>query len=111
MPRKRTRKSALSIGQVATLWGISRERVVRLIDAEELTGAFRIPSAGRFRETTRIPIASALEAEAKWAINGNGNHPKAKRPARKRNGVNPDLKHFPELNDPPEPPAATDEVE
>ena len=101
----------MSIGQVATRWGVSRQRVVRLIDAGEIADAFTIPSKGRFREATRIPVASVLDAEARWTINGNGDTPKRKPSTLRRKGFTPELKHFPELNGLSESPAGTHEAE
>ena len=100
----------MTIGQLATQWGVSRDRVMSLVDCGELDGAFIIPSSGRYGKTLKIPYQAVLEAEARWAINGNGNTKKCKRAPRKHNGSRPKLKHFPELNDPPEPPAETHEA-
>lgn len=84
-----------SIGQVAKRWGISPERVRQLIDAGNLGGAFRIPSAGRFGKALRIPVETILAAEKEWTVTPsltNG----FKRP-RSRTSNELAFRHFPEL--------------
>ena len=92
----------MTVGQVATRWGVSRDRVQSLLNDGELCDAFVIPSSGRFGETLKIPLETVLEAETRWAFNGNGRTEKRKRPLRRNNGSKPNLKNFPELNAPPE---------
>jgi len=101
----------MTVGQLAGRWGVGRDRVMSLVLAGELPGTFVIPSTGRYGETLKIPFESVLDAEARWAIGGNGKTKKRNRPPSMNNGSKPNLKHFPELNGPPEPPADTDEVE
>lgn len=60
-------RTSLSVGQVAVRWGCSRERVQALIRAGRLA-AFRMPSAGRFGEATRVSLAAVLAAEEAWSV-------------------------------------------
>lgn len=102
MPRQRTERSAMTIGQLAKHWGVGRDRVDGLIADGQLLGVFAIPSTGRYGETVKIPLASVVEAEARWVVDDNGKTEKRKRPPRRNNGSKPNLKNFPELNRPPE---------
>lgn len=52
---------------VAARWGCDRARVHALIRAGKLE-AIRIPSAGRFGEALRVPLAAVLAAEQEWAV-------------------------------------------
>lgn len=101
----------MTVGQLAKRWGVGRDRIMALLVDSELPGAFVIPSAGRRAETLKIPFATVLDAETRWAFNGNGKTKKHKRPLRKNNGSRPKLRHFPEFNGLPEPHADTDEAE
>jgi len=101
----------MTVGQLAKHWGVGRNRIVSLIRDGELPRVFVIPSTGRYGETLKIPFESVLEVEARWAVDGNGRTEKRKRPPRRNNGSRPNLNHFPELNEPPEPPVEADEDE
>ena len=97
MPRQRTRPETLTPGQLAKRWGVSVDRFRGLLECGEITGAFRIPSAGRYGEAIKIPLASVLEVEKRWAI-GSPDVPSAPKKPRRRLGSSPPrLKHFPEL--------------
>ena len=63
MPRPKTQCETLTIGQLAKRWGIGRDHARGLVDHNAIRGAFTIPSAGRYGETIRIPLASVLLAE------------------------------------------------
>ena len=92
----------MTVGQLAKHWGVSRGRVHSLIDDGQLLGVFVIPSTGRYGKTVKIPLASVLDAEARWVVDDNGKTEKRKRPPRRNNGSKPNLKNFPELNRSPE---------
>jgi hypothetical protein len=68
MPRPKTKLEVLTPGQLARRWGLGIDRVRRLIQTGRLPGAFKVPSAGRYGETVRIPLAAVLQAEKEWAI-------------------------------------------
>lgn len=98
MARSKTQCRALSVGQLASRWGLSADRVRRLLDSGRLPGAFKVPSAGKYGEAIRIPLATILKAEEKWAI-GTGESPQqAGLPHRGRGGSPAALRHFPELS-------------
>ena len=97
MSRPRTNTEALSPGQLARRWGISPDRVQRLIDAGQLPGAFRIPSSGKYGKAIRIPLWTVLTREEKWAMSGVDRRPSRPKPPRPRGGSPPALRHFPEL--------------
>ena len=101
MPRPETQLEAMTPGQLAKRWGVSVARVRSLVESGQMAGAFRIPSVGRYGETIKIPLASILQVEQQWAI---GPTETVERPRRQRrpNGHAINLKHFPELNAPPE---------
>ena len=63
MSRNQTPSQSLSVGQLARRWGVSADRVRRLIDAGHLPGAFTIPSAGRYGATLKIPLVAVIQAE------------------------------------------------
>lgn len=93
------KRTAFTVGQLAKRWSVSEARVRALIESGVLNGAFTIPSAGRFGETTKIPIDSVLTAERTWAVTAAVQKP------RQRHRANPvaAFKHFPELIDDQEP--------
>jgi hypothetical protein len=62
MPRPRTQLEALTPGQLARRWGLGVDRVRQLIQEGELPGAFRVPSAGRYGEAIRVPLATVVQA-------------------------------------------------
>jgi hypothetical protein len=95
MPRPRTQLDALSPGQLARRWGLSVDRVRRLIEGGKLPGSFKVPAAGRYGEAVRVPLAVVLQAEQDWAIAPVDGKQLGK--PRKQHGSHPPLKHFPEL--------------
>ena len=95
MPPKTTNSDTLTVGQLAKRWGVSPERVRRLIGEGLLPGAFRIPSAGRYAETIKIPLPTIVQAESHWAV-GTVKSAGPTRARRKR-GKSGILKHLPEL--------------
>jgi hypothetical protein len=101
MPRSKIRPEALTIGQLATRWGVSPERVRALIEDGKLQGAFQIPSAGRYGATIKIPIAAILDVERDWAVEPSAATRSAMR--RSTNDARVVLKHFPHLNAEPLP--------
>jgi hypothetical protein len=107
MPRPRAQPEALSPGQLARRWGLAVNRVRQLIETGCLPGAFKVPSAGRYGEAVRIPLASIVQAEQEWAIDQTGSSTFYPKPRKRRGSMPPVLKHFPELATPPEPDAAS----
>lgn len=102
MPRQKSECETLTIGQLAKRWGIGRDHARGLVDHDAVRGAFTIPSAGRYGQAVRIPLASVLLAEQEWA-NSPEDRQSSRRPQpRQRNGHSPKLKHFPELQAEPE---------
>ena len=95
MRQKKQDSQTLSVGQVAKRWGVATERIRQLLAAGELDGAFSIPSAGRYREAVKIPIAVVEAAEKRWQLMPAQPIENC-RPRRKQ--VSDALKHFPELN-------------
>lgn len=59
---------SFSVGQLARRWGVSPDRVRRLIDAGHIPRAFRIPSAGCFGTTLKIPRTVIEQLEADWQV-------------------------------------------
>ena len=110
MGQRGTQQRALTIGQLATRWGVSRDRVVSLIRNGALRNVFRIPSAGRFGETIKIPYHEVLEAEARWSITPATQGAKVRKPPRSRCDSPGHFKHFPELDSASEPPVDTHEA-
>jgi len=95
MNRKSNTPAALTIGQLAKRWGVSTKRIHQLTADRLLPGAFRIPSAGQFGNTIKIPVYIIEKAEADWALAPTLSPAQRKTRARKK--ACPDLKHFPEL--------------
>lgn len=97
MPRSNTPARSLTIGQLARRWSVAENRIRALVEAGHLTGAFRIPSAGRYGETVKIPLDIVLKAENDWAIIP----PIAtrNRSKRKSSPSAASFRHFPELID------------
>lgn len=97
MPRHEIHPEALTIGQLGKRWNVSAQRVRSLVEAGLLPGTFRIPSAGRFGATTKIPLSSVIHVEAAWSISPAGSQSQV---ARRRHAFagTPSLKHFPELD-------------
>jgi hypothetical protein len=102
MPSPPTQREALSVGQLARRWGISVDRVRRLVQGGHLPGAFTIPSAGRYAATVKIPLATVIQVETEdWAIVPQSNRARSKS-RRRRSDSGPAMQHFPELaTDPP----------
>lgn len=90
---------ALTLGRIARRWSVSVERVRQLVESGQLPGAFRIPSAGRYGATIKIPLQCVVEAERKWAV-GARNRNAERKPRRGGSSTAPGLKHFPELVNP-----------
>jgi hypothetical protein len=106
MPRPQMQLGALSPGQLAKRWGLAVDRVRRLIEIGRLPGAFKVPAAGRYGETIRIPMASVVQAEQEWAIDPTGDSTRHSKPRRRRGNSPPTLTHFPELATRPAPDVA-----
>ena len=95
MSGRDNQRSAFSLRQLAMRWGIGVDRVRQLVETGELTGAFRLPSAGKYSCTIRIPLESVERAERIWAIAPS----EARPPMQARSSQTPTsgLGHFPEL--------------
>lgn len=68
MPRAKTQPVTFTVGQLAKRWNVDAGRIWALIREGKLPGAFRIPSAGQYGETVKIPIDAVKQAEAEWAM-------------------------------------------
>lgn len=99
-----SKQTSLTIGQIATRWNVGPERVRALIRCGRLSGAFQIPSAGRYGATIKVPLSVVVEAEQQWAL-AIGGRPRTAPPPRKNGESRVVLKHLPQFNDEP-PPAA-----
>lgn len=107
MPRPKTTCQALTVGQVAKRWGISRDHVQQLINDGCLPGVFTIPSAGRYGTVTKVPLASVIQAETElWARTPETTERARPKPSRRRDDSDPALKHFPKLRASLETPAS-----
>lgn len=95
-PKEDSLRPSLSVGQLAKRWGVSVERIKRLVDAGKLPGSFTIPSAGRYGKAVRIPAKTVRRAEADWApvARAGGGEPRRTRRRPQAAG----LRHFPELD-------------
>jgi hypothetical protein len=94
MPRTETTCQALTIGQLARRWGVSADRVRKLVLGGQLPGAFVIPSAGRYGETLKVPLATVIRVETQdWAVAPQGERAGPK-PPRRRGDSGPALKHL-----------------
>jgi hypothetical protein len=103
MPRSKTNCETLTIGQLARRWGISRDHARQLVDAGYLPGAFKIPSAGRYGATVKIPLASVIQAETEdWLLMPVGKTTAKPKPLRRGGDSGPALRHFPKLRAMPE---------
>ena len=87
-------RESLSVGQLAARWGVGVDRIRRMIEAGQLPGTFRLPSAGRYGQAVRIPIDVVLKLEESWTA---VQVPAKKKPPRRQGGSLAALKHFPEL--------------
>lgn len=109
MPRPQSPSTSLTIGQLAKRWSVAESRIRELIDAGFIAGVFRIPAAGRYRETLKIPLDSIVEAERDWAV-----VPATSGLTRSRKSppsATAAFRHFPELIDDQEPAAESREVD
>ena len=68
MPKQKTGRESLTQGQLAKRWGVAPRRIEELIREGSLPGTFVIPPSGRFGKTTKIPLATVVEAEKSWRI-------------------------------------------
>ncbi len=68
MPKPKTRRESLTQGQLAKRWGVAPRRIEELIREGSLPGTFVIPPSGRFGKTTKIPLATVVDAEKSWRI-------------------------------------------
>ena len=68
MPRPQTESSSFSIGQLAMRWRVAESRNRELIDAGWIAGVFRVPAAGRYRETVKIRNASIIAIQRDWFV-------------------------------------------
>jgi hypothetical protein len=99
-PRPRAQSQTLTIGQLARRWGVSVDRVRKLVQGGRLPGAFAIPSAGRYGATVKVPLATVLQLETEdWAVVPDKQRAWPK-PSRRRDDSGPALKHFPKLASP-----------
>ena len=106
MPRAATSCQSLSVGQLARRWGVSADRVRKLVSTGLLPGAFTIPSAGRYGATVKVPLATVLQVEAEdWAVAPAKQGARPKRP-RRGGDSGPAFRHFPKLRASLEQPAS-----
>lgn len=92
-----TQHQALTISDLAKRWSVSRQRVGAMIDAGYITGAFVLPSAGRFGRTIKIPMSAVHALEENWKVpTGACVQPQAHIATVAKFGA-PRLDHFPEL--------------
>lgn len=59
---------SFSISQLATRWGVGKQRIKQLIDSGKLPGAFVIPSAGKYEKTIRITAETVSVIESEWSV-------------------------------------------
>lgn len=88
--RRNGNRATLTIGQLATRWSVSPERIRGLIDAG-LLDAFQIPSAGRYGATVKIPMAAVQSAEQSWEITPRSTR---REPPREQGGSKSGLNHL-----------------
>jgi hypothetical protein len=105
MPRPQPQCQTLTIGQLAKRWGVSADRVRKLVLGGQLPGAFTIPSAGRYGATVKVPLATVLQVEADWAVAPAKQAARPKRP-RRGDDSGPAFRHFPKLRASLEQPAS-----
>ena len=106
MPRPQPQCQTLTIGQLAKRWGVSADRVRKLVLGGQLPGAFTIPSAGRYGATVKVPLATVLQVEAEdWAVAPAKQGARPKRP-RRGGDSGPAFRHFPKLRASLEQPAS-----
>jgi hypothetical protein len=110
MSRESTSANSLTIGQLAKRWSVAEARIRQLIEAGKIMGVFRIPSAGRYRETTKIPLASIQTAEREWAVVPSTARQQQTKRQRSSRSL-PTFKHFPELINDQEPAAESHEAD
>jgi hypothetical protein len=103
VPRGATACEALTVGQLARRWGVSAHRVRQLALGGRLPGAFVMPSAGRYGDTLKIPLATVVRLETgDWALAPAGAQT-GPGPRRRAGGDGPALRHFPGLDVTPGP--------
>ena len=78
MSKFKTKRETLTVGQLAKRWGVAPKRVAELIRNGSLKGTFAIPSSGRFGKTTKIPLATVMEAEKTWQVRTEDTNPSTK---------------------------------
>jgi hypothetical protein len=101
VPREKIAPASLTPGQLARRWGVSADRVRGLLRAGLLPGAFTIPSAGKYGETTKIPMATVIDVEMSWQMPIEAGHRQRHRRADRGRGSG-GLKHFAKLIGPAE---------
>ncbi len=111
MARLAYKTETLSVGQLAKRWGVSPQRIRRMVEDGSLTGAFRIPASGRYRTCIKIPLCTVLEAEDRWAVIPAKETPRRRLSRNAKSNTSPVLKHFPELSQNHEPAAGYREDE
>lgn len=97
MAREKSICITLTVGQLARRWGVSAERIRRLVEAGHLPDTFTIPSAGRYGAIIKIPMATVLAAESTWTHLPKSIEPKRRAPRRANNKPALDFRHFPGL--------------
>ena len=105
MSRSIKQRGALSVGQLAARWGVSPNRIRRLIEADQLRGTFKVPAAGRYGAAIRIPLSVVEQAEHLWGVEDSMKQNGEESRPRRRINSSPQLKHFPELIPDDVPPA------
>lgn len=85
----------VTIGELARRWHVDPSRITALIADGCFPGAFRIPSAGRFGETVKIPLSDVREAQRQWTIQSDTTSHQIRQPQRPAGSP---LRNFPELN-------------
>ena len=98
MPREKTQSTALTLGQLAERWSVSPDRVRALVESGKLPGAFRIPSAGRYGATIKVPLSVVEAVEQEWALSPAASLGQSVASSRRLGNGRVVLKHFPQLN-------------
>ena len=103
MSRRKTQLEALTCGQLAQRWGVAVARVQALVGSGKLPGVFKIPSAGRYGETVKIPLASVMAVEKEWEVSPEAQQTNHRHRRGRQTSSPPTLDNFPELSaSPPE---------
>jgi hypothetical protein len=98
MPRARIQPTALSLGQLAERWSVSPDRVRALVESGKLPGAFRIPSAGKYGATVKVPLSVIEAVEQQWALSPAVSVGQLVSASRRDGSRRMVLKHFPQFN-------------